>query len=380
VPTVGAVELHVEEHAWRTHRHDRDPRYAAVVLHVALLRDGPSVTPPGIPLVILSEQFLQPYRSALRSALEADDMHAPMPCRDRIAAIPRGVVTAMLSLAAEERFAIKKQRVSSRWSELRAEGVAEPHVQLFSELLLRALGYGGNEDACERLARSLPHRVLISAGDAAERAAMLFVAAGIPRPSREELPKAWRGRFAEAMRVARGRMPRPADRSRASWNSSGVRPGNRIVPRLIWYASIAPLLADRRWWVDLFARVRNPGRAGEHAHDGLLAHLRMASHAAGAAPGLGRCREICINVVAPFAAAMAEHAGREDITRAAATLYHALTPAPENRVTRRLAEALRVAVPLNSGQQQGMLQLATGYCDPLRCADCLIGKACDAVR
>jgi hypothetical protein len=380
----GAVELHVDERSWQRHGHDGDRRYRAVVLHVAMYRRGPRVTPAGIALLILSEQFLQPYRTALRSVLDAPADPSAMLCTDQIRQIPAGIIAAMLSVTAGERFNAKRERIARRLAELRENGHEEPHIQLFHELLLRALGYGGNQDDFEVLARILPHRQLmaLAGGSSLDRYALLCGVANLSRRDVVSAMKpALRRRTAEALSCMFQAWTATGISSREfQWNSSGVRPGNRILPRLAWYAGFAPQLADRRWWKEIFNRLLNPNPQRMHAYDRMLVHLRGDECFGMPRPGLDRCREICINVIAPFAAVMAEDSGRGDIGRAAVNLYHSLIPAPENRVTRRLAPQLGLKAPLSSVEQQGLLELEARYCSPLHCLECLIGKACAAAR
>ena len=129
----GAVEIHRSEAEWYAHGHHLDGRYADVQLHMVAAgsaAEGVRHNRPGrsIPTMILPASAAAP---------------AP-PCR------PGRAVD-------EERWReLAWQRLQLRLRGLRAAACAEEDV--FYRQLLRALGYGGNSDAFEILARRVPWR------------------------------------------------------------------------------------------------------------------------------------------------------------------------------------------------------------------------------
>ena len=206
------------------------------------------------------------------------------------------------------------------------------------------------------------------------RLALLSHAAGIADFAGTVLPSVFRPAFSAEIRETRDQVPDELRLPSDIWNSRGLRPANRVLPRLAWFAEFVPRLADPDWWSELRSRIQ-PRRYGLHAYDPLIAQFRVPESILGFQPGVDRCREICVNVVAPFVCVIAEKTGNIQFSRAATVLYHDLAPAPHNTVTRRLGRMLGLRDSLTSLQQQGLLELDANYCRAFRCRECLIGKA-----
>lgn len=353
----GAIEVHTRSEDWLRHGHGQDPRYAQVVLHVCLY--GGSV-PSGIPTINLAGQLGGSLRAAWDTARDGrqalaclraqcgrnpptggvpDDSRAPRAAAAVLrapAAVLRAPVAAMTVLAAARRFEKKLQRAALRYDALRREcGEACGFRQLMYEQVARAAGYGGNERQFETLARAVPLR-LIASSPASARLTRLLQTAG------------------------QGAAPQ-------EWNSCAVMPHNRAGRRLRWFAAWSPQLDEPAWWRRLFAVVR---RGVFEARE--FAPLFQAAQL-GDNPGPERVAEIAINVIAPSLRLYAQRKGDRALARAALRLYVAFTPAPPNRHTRLLAGAFE----LDSGRgerQQGMVELATEFCDKERCAQCLVSN------
>jgi hypothetical protein len=344
----GAIEVHTRSEDWLRHGHGQDPRYAQVVLHVCLYGGS---APRGIPTINLADQLGESLRAAWDTARGGRQVLACLraqPGRNPAAgsvpgggsapraAILRAPVAAMTVLAAARRFEKKLQRASLRFDVLRREcGEAHGFRQLMYEQVARAAGYGGNERQFEALARAVPLR-LIASSPASARLTRLLQTAG-------------------------------QGAARQEWNSCAVMPHNRAGNRLRWFAAWAPQLDEPAWWRQLFAVVRRGVfEAREFAPLFQIAQLREN-------PGPDRVAEIAINVFAPSLRLYAQRKGDRALARAALRLYVAFTPAPPNRHTRLLAGAFE----FDSGRgerQQGMIELATEFCDNQRCAQCLVSN------
>ncbi|MBR9974625.1 MAG: DUF2851 family protein [Bacteroidetes bacterium] len=352
----GDIELHVRPEDWLRHGHNRDPRYARVVLHVCLY-DG--AFPRDIPGIALAAQLGQPFRAAWDDARRQRQL---LPCRGagtEVAgmAIPSAfpMVETMTVLLAATRFMRKTARLRRRLETLRREGsrhdtsghgfdAAAAFRQLVYESFARAAGYGGNEEAFERLARALP----------------LCALAALPSDQR----------FACAL-----------DRASAlDWNSSGVMPHNRMRGRLRWFADWAPRLDRRDWWRGVLATAHR----GETDAAMWQAMFRAGEDGnrreAGEQPGPGRVAEFVINVLAPALHVYASTRGDTVLAQRAAVLFFSVTPAPANRYTRLIESGF--GLPRHdAGAQQGMIELASEFCLPRHCVHCLQGamsSACHA--
>lgn len=329
----GDIELHTHPEDWLRHGHGGDARYARVILHVCLY-DG--AFPHHIPGIVLATQLGQPFRAAWS---EARAMRHPLPCmrlgmRTAVATSRQddagtARIEAMTSLLAATRFARKRRRLEIRFEILaRAQAAPAAFRQLVYEASARAAGYGGNESQFETLARAVPLAELV------------------------KLPASLR-----RQRLAAAAAP-------GDWNRSGVMPHNRLARRLSWFAAWAPRLDDRAWWRSVIAAVRD-GRRAEAALPALFQVEGARDN-----PGAGRIAEILINVLAP---ALHLHASlRRDaaLARAASAMYFSTVPAPGNRHTRLISQAF--GLPCETGErQQGMIELATEFCQKNRCTQCL---------
>jgi hypothetical protein len=329
----GDIELHTHPEDWLRHGHGGDTRYARVILHVCLY-DG--AFPPHIPGIVLATQLGQPFRTAWSDA-RAD--HHALPCMRGAARTQAGAVgheilgaeriEAMTALLAATRFARKRRRFELRL-EILARALEAPAAfrQLVYEAVARAAGYGGNESQFEALARALPLSDLVA------------------------LPVSQR-----LQRLAAAAVPE-------EWNRAGVMPHNRLARRLYWFAAWAPRLDDREWWRSMIATVRESGRS-----DPVFAALFRVEGARDN-PGAGRIAEILINVLAPALHLHASRRGDGALARAASALYFSTTHAPGNRHTRLFTQAFDLTCETGGGQQ-GMIELATEFCQKDRCTQCL---------
>ena len=329
----GDIELHTHPEDWLRHGHGGDARYARVILHVCLY-DGSF--PSHIPGIVLATQLGQPFRAAWS---EARAIRHPLPCMRRTAKAPSGAgrqdilgaarIEAMTALLAALRFARKRRRLELRLDILaRTQSPPAAFRQLVYEAVARAAGYGGNESQFEALARALPLAELVA----------------LPLPQR--LP-----------RLAAAAVP-------DEWNRAGVMPHNRLARRLSWFAEWAPRLDNREWWRSVIAAVRDGDRSDE-----AFAPLFQVEGARDN-PGAGRIAEILINVFAPALHLHASLRGDAALGRAASALYFSIAPAPGNRHTRTIAQAFDLSCETGE-RQQGMIELATEFCQKNRCSQCL---------
>lgn len=364
----GDIEIHTNREDWHRHGHDRDANYDGVVLHVCLF-DGPAEE--GIPGIVLSMQLGASFRDAWSGARSR---RHPLAClRPADAAqfraqqgAPGGEagnpsLESMLALAAARRFERKCRRLALRYDSLLREN--EPVVafrQLLYEAMARAAGYGGNERPFESLARAVPLRML-STLTLAQRLGRLATAGGLTRHPAYIAP------FSDGEGGRQTGNPGGSARSGRSatgWNNAAVMPHNRIGRRLGWFAAWAVVLDEPEWWEGLFETVRQ-AHFEMHSYEGLF-HTALSKDN----PGADRIAEIMINVLAPFLRLYGERNGDVALARAAAKLYFCVTPAPRNRYTRLFTDGFDLHCD-TSARQQGMIELATEFCQSQRCTQCL---------
>lgn len=170
---VGNVEIHVRASDWFRHHHDKDEAYDSVILHVVEKDDMAVRRSSGevIPQLCMpcSAQFSEQYNRLVGSAA------SELPCAREIASLPSIYLTDMISTLGYERLYSKVERIEGLLGRLGGDWSEVCYV-----LLARSLGFGINSDAFERLALSMPLKVLLKHSDSLTAIeAMLFGQSGL---------------------------------------------------------------------------------------------------------------------------------------------------------------------------------------------------------
>lgn len=362
----GPIEIHVHEDDWSAHRHGMDPRYRGVILHVVLYGASRPGAVTGIPTVVLVDALTRPLRSVWADLLADEPSASRFFCAPYAGLIPAVVSDVAMLLAAAQRLERKQRGVAERmdaWTP--AVGAEAAASQALYELLARALGYGGNQDAMEALARALPLHVVdaVSQGRESNALAALRLAAG--RDARETVPGLRRSLRAHGVR--------PPVVETHAWRSGRVRAVNGIDLRLGQLAAAVRGLAGLHWLVRLEAALAEQGPVHAAVLPGVFDFLPPVRPAASAAGE--RSREILLNVIAPFLLAYGRNREEERLCRTASALYHRLHPAPRNAKLDALAAQFTVPSELYGYMQQGLIEMHDGLCVPGLCSECIIGSA-----
>ncbi|MFI5273672.1 MAG: DUF2851 family protein [Ktedonobacterales bacterium] len=311
----GDVELHLRASGWRLHGHDRDPRYAQVVLHVVVRtpaagapRVSPNVRGGGAPIVPLGSIVPgEPPR---------------FPCEDVAAHLGPARLRALLLALGDARFAARSSAFAASLA-----AVPEPH-----DPLGQAPPRGAHWDA--------PGRVLCVA-------------------------------LAEALAYGRDREPlrRAGERLAASDGLSA--PGDRGSAALssVERARLRGLLALAARWGDggPWPWLRHTLAAGtaRQAGEALAAALAVPDGAI----SRGRARILLANVALPFAAAV-----DPSLASRARAVYAALPGLPSNQITRAMGRQLGLPrQPAGARAQLGLHHLWASACREKRCDACPCG-------
>jgi hypothetical protein len=156
------------------------------------------------------------------------------------------------------------------------------------------------------------------------------------------------------------------------WNFLRMRPANFPTARL---AQLAALLHARPLLFDALLSAQNVAVLEQFFSAESSAYWRTHYRPgrAGKIPALGRSsiHLLITNVEVPLRVAYARSVGQTDHVEAALHLLTEL-PAEKNHVL-----ALYEGLPFThrtAADSQGLLMLATAYCQPLRCVECAIGS------
>ena len=391
--TRGDVEIHVRARDWDRHGHATDPAYDAVVLQVVHeLDDAPPATRHdgvAVPSVALSSALDAPVETLLASwrlgllpgsASGLDSAFRLRSCLSSATAIP------VLEHAGLERFRAKSSRFEGDLA------IVTPGQALWTGLL-ETLGYANNTGPFRALAERVPLAEAMALarleGDRALQAVMLGEAGLLPSQRGKASPDGYGHEVEEAWDREHRRATGPG----LFWRWVGARPANTPTRRVVAAASLvgdAPGLPSARDVFSLLADVA-PDAFPSVAARSLRRWLTREgppywrSHAdfghplrrACAILGPQRAAEAVVNVVLPWAAALARTWDREDLVRAAEACYRAHPLLGGNHITRHMADqilgAQAGAVLTTACRQQGLIHIYRTSCDARDCATCLAG-------
>lgn len=354
----GDVELHLRSHDWIAHGHRADPAYNEVVLHVVLEDDGSACLRADgkpVPVLALAGCVTSPLAGA------ALDLPPVQTCRVSPALLTQDVRTIVRAAG--------QSRLEGKAAALEAQIAALGPEQALFAALLDAAGYSRNRRPCALLAERLPVERLqhLLAGKPPERAALIATAvvlglAGLLRAGADgTLRDVWVG-YADLWPLP----PLHPD----AWVRAGVRPANRPELRLRGVA----LLVARCAHEGLVDALLRPVREGDAAR--LVARLEVPAPLGEPSPpiGHGRALEMAVNVVGPFALALAPAQGEEALGAAAWRTLAALPGGEDSEPLRHMRAVLagsahRLRAP-SALEQQGLLHLYHSYCSARACWDC----------
>lgn len=329
-PVRGDVEIHVRASDWFRHRHDADPAYDRVLLHVVWHADAALSGP-----VAELRRFLSLEEAARYSCISTPrvDPCAALSERRSLADIVR-----LIEAAGDRRLAA---RASALAGDIECFGAD----QALYRAMMQALGYSQNTAPFQQLADAMPIDLVTHS------------------PSRP----------AETLRAASGL----AEHGR----------GSALVPRERWnLARLRPLSHPLRRIEGMGAiieRARSAGRGlapyfTEAVRSGTAPSLidRLGVRGASGAALIGRERAcvLAVNAVLPLTLALGENAGDEALAAAAGRIWGALPAAGLSRTDLLMREHLGLPaaarLPRTARQQQGLIHLYKRYCRDNLCDAC----------
>lgn len=318
---VGDVEFHVRSSDWGVHRHDIDPRYNAVMLHVVLICDDlhPTLRQDRIPVPTCSLYDLA-WPASYTSTIEF-----PWPCQHLMQKVSVDEHNKLLMRAGLLRFEQKMHNFIEQLHVTTTEDAADtynaydPYDACIIPALAEGLGYGRDREFFRAVGFRLLQKHM-----------------ALPEP------------------LGHTAQPAPLDAKRLHilalllklWRIPGV-----------WQTLRACFLpAD-----------------GSNGVSAILTALRQAFMELGLS--LARTDILLCNVVLPFAAAVALLEKHAQLAERAQLLYVQHPGLPSNRITRMMCTQLQLPFePQGSCRQQGLHYIYQQTCREKRCSICIMGK------
>jgi hypothetical protein len=380
----GDIEVHRTSGEWIEHRHDEDPRYDRVALHVTLVPDrytGRLRRSNGtvLPEIVLYPLLNDSLRSLLRRfyATPALDFF----CAPHWPEVPESIRQHLMRTLGTERLTDRKTALAEAF-------LQTPDLdQLLYERVLRALGYSKNADAMETLARRVPLRRLRSLSDVRDAEALLLGTASL-LPSPRDLLGADRDTADYAMdlreRFDRLHAGEPVARMCATvWKRARLRASSLPTRRIAQAAA----LVTRGGFLhhDPIGQLVRAAQSPNARRDlrALLTeatpssfwktHLRLdrACKPGRAQIGDRHAEAVLINAALPTLLLHAEQAGDTPLETLVHSLYEQF-PAASDVITRQYEH--HGTKPANALEAQGLHQLYRTRCQNGRCLSCTVGQ------
>lgn len=360
---VGNVEMHLKSSDWNKHLHQKDPAYDNVILHVVYDHDDEVYNSKGIKLEVLELKsriptlFLNSYRKLINGKTW-------IPCQTQFKKVDDTLVSIYLLGLSIERLRTKSGRVkqilmdtNNNWEEV------------CYRQLLKYFGFKINEHGFERLALSLPYKLVVKyAHDEMSLSALFFGQSGLL----EELDE-----FSSALQKEYQFLSHKyglKKMQRSEWNYLRLRPAN--FPEI----RIAQIIAIYLKEGSLFTRLSEMKEVAEiyklmdcELNDYWLDHYQFGKKSIKRKKKLGRksMDSIIINLLVPLIFSHGQFCSKDSVMERALKLFESVN-AEKNSIISKWAE---LGYRAKNGQEtQGLLQLKKNYCDSFRCLECRIGN------
>lgn len=345
----GAVEIHVKASDWHLHKHETDPAYESVILHVVWEDDLDITFQDGqiIPCLILSRYITNPSQY-----LPTSTSH--FACLDYIHAVTEEVKETMKRRCLEARLHQKAQAVTEIW--LHCEKDWEETIY---RILARSMGFQQNADAMYRLACSIPLKLLWKYRESPLRMeALLFGQAGLldDYPSPEDI-KDLKNEF--AFLKSKHQLGN-AYLHRSNWKYFKLRPQN--FPNIRIY-ELMELLRSNLSLLTFLLEINDLKnlKLFFEAH-----HLQKRK-----AFGEQAFKSIVINAIVPILLVYANEKSEERYAIKAKKWLLELKP--EGHMIEKKFEKIGIKAR-NASDSQACIYWKQNYCDKGKCSDCKIGQ------
>ena len=362
----GHIEMHLRSSDWHHHRHQFDPAYDNVVLHVVWEDDEPVLNARGVALPTL---VLRPLVSELvveRYEQLAADEHA-IPCQRYLSETPQLILDGWVERMTLQRLERKTDEIHKLLAAKRSDWDGA-----FFHQLGRCLGLPLNAGAMDALMEALPLTLLQRyRSDTVALEALLLGTSGLLALDVEYFDEYPRQLVREFRHLAHkhGITALPP----TMWNFRGLRPASFPTMRLV---QLAAVLRSLPRVFDAFLEESDP-RAMLKLLD-VEPHAYWRTHYVIDRPSAPRRKTIgkaagqtaVINAVVPFVFLYGRLQGRPECEARALSLLERLPPERNGIMRQWTAIGLE---PENAADSQALLTLRREYCQPRRCLECAIG-------
>ncbi|GBU06845.1 hypothetical protein AwDysgo_01760 [Bacteroidales bacterium] len=374
---VGNIEMHTYASQWNKHQHQKDKAYNSVILHVVEYVDVDVVkTQSGQVLVQLALEIPPAIKENYANLIQKD---SPLPCAQKIRDIPEIFITDWKNALLTERLEKKTEQIFAILEEYKQDW-----GQAFYITLARNFGFGINNDAFERLARSLPLKIILKHSDSVLQVeALFFGQAGLLADNNEDNNddnEDNNNKEEDQYAIALSKEYAFLKNKYSLQPLEGYLFKNlRIRPNNFPHIKIAQLAALIKSQPFLFSKIMETTEIADlkklflsQLHPYWLTHYNFSKSGRAREKniGLSGLNIILINTLVPMLFAFGKKRADQVFMQRALTIIESLKE-EQNSVTQLFANA---GVKIhNAGDSQALIQLKREYCEKKKCLYCRIG-------
>ena len=362
---MGNIEMHLRSSEWVKHKHQLDPAYQNVILHVVLIEDQiiNHTNESRIPCLELRSRVPPRLSKTYLKLLNNENW---IPCHNHFHKVPEIKLALWLDRLLVERLERKTAYITTRLQETQNDWET-----CFFQILCRNFGGKVNADPFEWLAQSLPLKLLARHQDRLLHIeALLFGQAGmLTGEFKDEYPNKLKKEYQFFQKKYKLQPIRSA-----SWKMLRMRPASFPTLRI---AQLAMLIFKSR---HLFSKtlaatnvkeIENMFDLDVSAY--WLTHYLFDKATAKRKKSLGKStiHLIIVNTIAPFLFIYGQRRAEQSYKDKALSLLENI-PAEQNKIIKRWKD-LGVK-PKSAYQTQALLELKNNFCDRKACLSCTVGQ------
>lgn len=359
---VGSVEIHDKSSDWLLHHHDTDKAYDCVILHIIGFNDFQPVRTNGNPI---PQMLLTVPENILRSIDWLLYREAALPCLDHITGIAPLHIACWMEALLSERLERKTHDIF-----LLLDAYQTDWNEVFYITLTRNFGFGVNNDAFERLAKSLPLRCIQKQRNShSQIEAMLFGQAGMLEEENDDHYYRLLQREYDFLRHKFSLSPMED----FVFKNLRTRPVNfpylkvaQLAALWVQYDTLFSAILEARSTGEIKKYFRIPPSGYWETHY----HFRYASPRKEKTIGENALNILLINTVVPMLFAYGLHNKRPEYCERATRLLESIPPEKNTIVTTFYNAGITVR---HAGDSQALIQLKREYCEKKKCLYCRIG-------
>ncbi|MFT5885483.1 MAG: hypothetical protein ACI9IP_001943 [Arcticibacterium sp.] len=365
VEWAGSVEIHLKSSDWLKHKHQNDPAYENVILHVVWEHDKEIAHKDGraIPTLSLASITNPSLVSQYESLMNAKDK---IPCQKHFPEVSDIKKFSMIERALVQRMERKGEEVSQRLA-----GMGNDWEEVTYQVLLRNFGFKLNNEAFLRLAENLPFNILKKYNDSAlQIEALLFGMAGLLASDLDIYGQKLAAEF-KFLAQKHGLTDNVLNPS--EWKFMRTRPANFPTVRLSQIAALMThskglfsILTETSEYLDLsnFLKAKPSEYWQSHYHFGKESARKFK--------GMGEksIQNLIINTAVPVLVAYGNYVDSPSFIEKAMKFLEDI-PSEKNWITKFWnSEGLETKTMFDS---QGSIELYNEFCQKRKCLSCGVG-------